>query len=168
MTKLTKSEAIAAMIATEGDLRQKALKEAGGIWPDQATKLGKILDRLGLSERRQYGRRELIVPLDRALAAIGDLQDPLEVPLQQRCIDYVVVYVPNRNGTEPFDVGSRVPRRALVDILNHYAPMYDGLEFERFDVYYRLYHATLYLIDGGELDRDAGHVIGGDMVATEP
>lgn len=164
---LTKAEAIAALQATDGELTQSALIDAG-LWSQQATLLGRILDHRGCSEKVQYGRRELLVPLEQAIAAIAAMDDPLEIPLEQRSVDYVVVAVPYRNGDAVLDVGDRLSRQAMCDILREYFSVFDGVEMERLDRYYRLYQGTLYLLEGGELDRDAGCVVGAEMIEVTP
>jgi hypothetical protein len=160
MTTLTQEAAIAALRQAEGNLTQQALI-AAGLDSRQATLLGRILDRVGCSEKVRYGRRVLLSSVEEAVAELKSLSDPLKIPVDCCPRPYLVTYTPRTGTISPGD------RLSYRDVLYDVEGKLDGTELKKGNALYRIYRGVIYRLEGAELT-DRGFVKGATMIRTDP
>jgi hypothetical protein len=141
MTTLHKADAVAALLATDGDLRLMPLRDAG-LYEHKAILLGRVLESHELCDRGPGGCRILRVDLEQAIACIEEMADPLELPT------FTITHVPERDRPNPFvRVGDVLTRENVVELLRIYRAAFNGVELRRNGYTYRLYQGNLYRLD---------------------
>jgi cytochrome c553 len=149
MNTITKTDALAALRACEGDVTQARLREVG-LTCHQAVALGRVLDSLDATIKRgRGGLRSLVVSVDEAIERIEALHvDILEEPAAIRTA-CVVCHDPHG----VYEIGDTFPLRYLRRLtrMTSTYPDINGLEVAYDDDLYRIYRGHLYRLDAGEM-----------------